>query len=83
MVCHPRLELDGDEMTRIICSSSKTRAAFIPILDIDSKYYDLGMEITRDETMHQVTIDAANANPREYGVGIKYVRPFTPDTDRG
>ena len=64
----PVVELDGDEMTRIIWQKIKDKLVH-PYLDIDLKYYDLGMEY-RDETDDQVTIDAANAI-KEYGVGVK------------
>ena len=64
----PVVELDGDEMTRIIWQKIKDKLIH-PYLDIDLKYYDLGMEY-RDETDDQVTIDAANAI-KEYGVGVK------------
>ena len=56
---NPVVELDGDEMTRIIWQFIKDKL-ILPYLDIDLKYYDLGME-TRDETNDQITIDAAEA----------------------
>jgi len=74
----PVVELDGDEMTRIIWEKIKNKLIY-PYLDIDLKYYDLGMEY-RDETDDQVTIDAANAI-REYGVGVKCAT-ITPDEAR-
>jgi len=74
----PVVELDGDEMTRIIWEKIKNKLIH-PYLDIDLKYYDLGMEY-RDETDDQVTIDAANAI-REYGVGVKCAT-ITPDEAR-
>ena len=74
----PVVELDGDEMTRIIWEKIKSKLIH-PYLDIDLKYYDLGMEY-RDETDDQVTIDAANAI-REYGVGVKCAT-ITPDEAR-
>ncbi|WP_306257666.1 NADP-dependent isocitrate dehydrogenase [Pararhizobium sp. IMCC21322] len=77
-VANPVVELDGDEMTRIIWQFIKDKLIH-PYLDIDLKYYDLGMEY-RDETDDQVTIDAANAI-REYGVGIKCAT-ITPDEER-
>jgi len=77
-VDHPVVELDGDEMTRIIWSFIK-RKLILPYLDIDIRYYDLGME-HRDETNDQVTIDAANAI-KEHGVGIKCAT-ITPDEAR-
>jgi len=77
-VINPVVELDGDEMTRIIWSLIKEKLIF-PYLDIDIKYFDLGMEY-RDETNDQVTIDAANAI-KKYGVGIKCAT-ITPDEAR-
>ena len=74
----PVVELDGDEMTRIIWQKIKEKLIH-PYLDIDLKYYDLGMEY-RDETDDQVTVDAANAI-KEYGVGIKCAT-ITPDEAR-
>ena len=74
----PVVELDGDEMTRIIWQKIK-ETLIHPYLDIDLKYYDLGMEY-RDETDDQVTIDAANAI-KEYGVGVKCAT-ITPDEAR-
>ncbi len=67
-VANPVVELDGDEMTRIIWQYIKEKLIH-PYLDIDLKYYDLGME-HRDATDDQVTIDAANAI-KQYGVGVK------------
>ena len=64
----PVVEIDGDEMTRIIWEKIKDKLIF-PYLDIDLKYYDLGIE-KRDETDDQITIDTANAI-KEYGVGVK------------
>jgi isocitrate dehydrogenase len=77
-VDNPVVELDGDEMTRIIWKFIKEKL-ILPYLDVDIKYYDLGIEY-RDETNDQVTIDAANAI-REYGVGIKCAT-ITPDEAR-
>jgi isocitrate dehydrogenase len=77
-VANPVVELDGDEMTRIIWKFIKDKLIF-PYLDLDIKYYDLGMEY-RDETNDQVTIDAANAI-KQYGVGIKCAT-ITPDEAR-
>jgi len=77
-VANPVVELDGDEMTRIIWKFIKDKL-ILPYVDVDIKYYDLGIEY-RDETNDQVTIDAANAI-REYGVGIKCAT-ITPDEDR-
>lgn len=72
------VELDGDEMTRIIWKFIKDKL-ILPYLELDIKYYDLGVEY-RDETNDQVTIDAANAI-REHGVGIKCAT-ITPDEAR-
>lgn len=77
-VNNPVVELDGDEMTRIIWSFIKEKLIF-PYLDIDIKYYDLGIE-HRDATNDQVTIDAAHAI-KKYGVGIKCAT-ITPDEAR-
>ncbi|MFN4146681.1 MAG: NADP-dependent isocitrate dehydrogenase [Runella sp.] len=77
-VTNPVVELDGDEMTRIIWKFIKDKL-ILPYLDIDIKYYDLGME-HRDHTNDQVTVDAANAI-KQYGVGIKCAT-ITPDEQR-
>jgi isocitrate dehydrogenase len=77
-VKNPVVELDGDEMTRIIWSFIKEKL-ILPYLDIDLKYYDLGIE-HRDATNDQVTIDAANAI-KQYGVGVKCAT-ITPDEAR-
>ena len=77
-VANPVVELDGDEMTRIIWKFIKDKL-ITPYLELDIKYYDLGIEY-RDETNDQVTIDAANAI-KQYGVGIKCAT-ITPDEDR-
>jgi isocitrate dehydrogenase len=77
-VLNPVVELDGDEMTRVIWSFIKEKLIF-PYLEIDIKYYDLGME-SRDQTNDQITIDAANAI-KKYGVGIKCAT-ITPDEAR-
>lgn len=77
-VANPVVELDGDEMTRIIWSFIKNKL-ILPYLELDIKYYDLGMEY-RDQTNDQVTIDAANAI-KQYGVGIKCAT-ITPDEER-
>jgi isocitrate dehydrogenase len=77
-VANPVVELDGDEMTRIIWKFIKDKL-ILPYLEIDIKYYDLGM-VYRDETNDQVTIDAANAI-KQYGVGIKCAT-ITPDEQR-
>ena len=77
-VKNPLVELDGDEMTRIIWKMIKEKFIF-PYLDIDLKYYDLGIQY-RDKTNDQVTIDAANAI-KEYNIGVKCAT-ITPDEDR-
>ncbi|MCE2833273.1 MAG: NADP-dependent isocitrate dehydrogenase [Chitinophagaceae bacterium] len=77
-VANPVVELDGDEMTRIIWKFIKDKL-ILPYLELDIKYYDLGVEY-RDQTNDQVTIDAANAI-RQYGVGIKCAT-ITPDEQR-
>ena len=77
-VKNPVVELDGDEMTRIIWDFIKSKL-ILPYLDIDLKYYDLGME-ARDETDDQITVDAANAIIK-YGVGVKCAT-ITPDEQR-
>ena len=77
-VANPVVELDGDEMTRIIWEWIKERL-ILPYLDIEMKYYDLGME-SRDRTDDQITINAAEAIKR-YGVGIKCAT-ITPDETR-
>ena len=75
---NPIVEMDGDEMTRIIWQMIKDRLIH-PYLDVDLKYYDLGME-ARDESDDQITIDAANAT-KKYGVAVKCAT-ITPDEDR-
>jgi len=77
-VKNPIVELDGDEMTRIIWSFIKEKL-ISPYLDLDIKYYDLGVE-SRDKTSDQITIDSANAI-NKYGVGIKCAT-ITPDEER-
>ena len=77
-VDNPVVELDGDEMTRIIWQLIKDKLIH-PYLDIDLKYYDLGIE-HRDATDDQVTVDAANAI-KKYGVGVKCAT-ITPDEAR-
>ena len=77
-VANPVVELDGDEMTRIIWKYIKDKL-ILPYLDIDIKYYDLGIE-KRDETNDQITIDAAEAI-KKYQVGIKCAT-ITPDEQR-
>jgi isocitrate dehydrogenase len=77
-VANPIVELDGDEMTRIIWSFIKEKL-ILPYLDVDLKYYDLSVE-KRDETNDQITVDAANAI-KEHGVGVKCAT-ITPDEER-
>ena len=77
-VANPVVELDGDEMTRIIWKFIKDKL-ILPYVDVDIKYFDLGVEY-RDQTNDQVTIDAANAI-KQYGVGIKCAT-ITPDEAR-
>jgi isocitrate dehydrogenase len=74
----PLVELDGDEMTRVIWAMIKERL-ILPYLEIDLRYFDLGIE-HRDATGDQVTVDAANAI-REHGVGVKCAT-ITPDEAR-
>ena len=75
---NPIVELDGDEMTRIMWDFIKKKL-ILPYLDVDLKYYDLGMEV-RDETNDQITIDAAHAI-KDHGVGVKCAT-ITPDEAR-
>jgi len=77
-VKNPVVELDGDEMTRIIWQWIRERL-ILPYLDIDLKYYDLSVE-KRDETNDKITVDSANAI-RQYGVGVKCAT-ITPDEAR-
>jgi isocitrate dehydrogenase len=77
-VANPVVELDGDEMTRIIWDLIKKKLIY-PYLDIDLRYYDLSVE-NRDATSDQVTIDSANAI-KKYGVGVKCAT-ITPDEAR-
>jgi len=74
----PVVDLDGDEMTRIIWQFIKDKL-ILPYLDIDIKYFDLGIEY-RDKTEDKVTVDAANAI-KQYGVGVKCAT-ITPDEAR-
>ena len=75
---NPVVELDGDEMTRIIWKIIKEKL-ILPFLDIDLLYYDLGIE-ERDNTNDEITINAANAI-KKYGVGVKCAT-ITPDEAR-
>ena len=77
-VQNPVVELDGDEMTRIIWSFIKEQL-ILPYLDVDLKYYDLGIE-SRDATEDEITVEAAEAIKR-YGVGVKCAT-ITPDEAR-
>ena len=77
-VANPIVELDGDEMTRIIWQMIKDKLIF-PYLELPIKYFDLGMEY-RDKTDDQVTLDAAKAI-KEHKVGIKCAT-ITPDEAR-
>ncbi|MEZ5402359.1 MAG: NADP-dependent isocitrate dehydrogenase [Bryobacteraceae bacterium] len=77
-VKNPVVEMDGDEMTRIIWQRIRERL-ILPYLDIDLKYYDLSIQ-KRDETNDQITVDSANAT-RQYGVAVKCAT-ITPDEAR-
>ena len=77
-VKNPIVEMDGDEMTRIIWQKIREKL-ILPYLDIDLKYFDLGVE-HRDATNDQVTIDAANAT-KQHGVAVKCAT-ITPDEGR-
>ena len=77
-VKNPIVEMDGDEMTRVIWEFIKDKL-ILPYIDLDIKYYDLGV-ISRDETDDQITIDAAEA-VKKYAVGIKCAT-ITPDEER-
>ena len=77
-VKNPIIELDGDEMTKIMWNFIKKKL-ILPYLDINIKYYDLGIE-NRDKTSDQITIDCANAI-KKIGVGIKCAT-ITPDENR-
>jgi isocitrate dehydrogenase len=77
-VANPVVELDGDEMTRIIWHFIREKL-ILPYLDIDLKYYDLGME-NRDKTEDRVTVESAEAI-KKYNVGVKCAT-ITPDEAR-
>src|SRR5256714_11336522 len=77
-VKNPLVEMDGDEMTRIIWQKIR-ETLILPYLDIDLKYFDLSIE-SRDRTNDQITIDSANAT-RQHGVAVKCAT-ITPDEAR-
>merc|ERR1711935_989643 len=77
-VANPVVEMDGDEMTRIIWENIRERM-ILPYVDVDLKYFDLGMQY-RDQTNDQVTIDSAHATMK-YNVAVKCAT-ITPDEDR-
>ena len=77
-VKNPIVEMDGDEMTRIIWRFIKDKL-ILPYLEVDLKYYDLGIE-SRDSTEDKITVDAANAI-KKHGVGVKCAT-ITPDEAR-
>ena len=77
-VANPVVEMDGDEMTRIIWKFIKEQL-ILPYIDVELLYYDLGIE-KRDETDDQITVDAAEA-VKKYNVGVKCAT-ITPDEDR-
>ena len=74
----PLVEMDGDEMTRIIWQQIKDEL-LIPFVELNTEYYDLGLP-NRDKTQDQVTVDAANAN-KKYGVSVKCAT-ITPNGQR-
>ena len=74
----PLVEMDGDEMTRILWQMIKDEL-ILPFVDLKTEYYDLGLK-KRDETNDQITIDAANAN-KKYGVSVKCAT-ITPNNQR-
>ena len=78
IIKNPIVEMDGDEMTRVIWEFIKDKL-ILPYIDIDIKYYDLGIE-NRNKSDDQVTIDAAEA-VKKFGVGIKCAT-ITPDEER-
>ena len=77
-VKNPVVEMDGDEMTRIIWQRIREKL-ILPYLDVDLKYFDLGIQ-KRDQTNDQITVDAANAT-KQYGVAVKCAT-ITPDANR-
>ena len=74
----PLVEMDGDEMTRILWKMIKDEL-IIPFVDLKTEYYDLGL-VHRDETADQVTVDSANAT-KKYGVAVKCAT-ITPNAKR-
>ena len=74
----PLVEMDGDEMTRVLWQWIK-EILILPYVDLKTEYYDLGLE-NRDATDDKVTVDAANAN-KKYGVGVKCAT-ITPNAQR-
>ncbi|MBP3588843.1 MAG: NADP-dependent isocitrate dehydrogenase, partial [Clostridia bacterium] len=74
----PLVEMDGDEMTRILWQMIKDKL-ILPYVDLKTEYYDLGL-LNRNDTKDQVTIDAANAN-KKYGVAVKCAT-ITPNKQR-
>ena len=74
----PLVEMDGDEMTRILWKQIKDEV-ILPFVELKTEYYDLGL-VHREETKDQVTIDAANAN-KKYGVAVKCAT-ITPNAQR-
>ena len=74
----PLVEMDGDEMTRILWQQIKDEV-ILPFVDLKTEYYDLGL-VHREETQDQVTVDAANAN-KKYGVAVKCAT-ITPNAQR-
>ena len=74
----PLVEMDGDEMTRILWQMIKDEL-LLPFVELKTEYYDLGL-VKREETKDQITIDAANAN-KKYGVAVKCAT-ITPNKQR-
>ena len=74
----PLVEIDGDEMTRILWQMIKDEL-LLPFVDLKTEYYDLGL-VKREETKDQITVDAANAN-KKYGVAVKCAT-ITPNKQR-
>ena len=78
MMKTPLVEMDGDEMTRVLWKMIKEEL-ILPFVDLKTEYYDLGLE-KRNETGDQITVDAANAN-KKYGVAVKCAT-ITPNVQR-